>query len=726
MARSLYPGQQVLDPKKSIADKVDMIRRGKWYIVVVFVLVMGGVVAYTETITPTYETYSLLMIDTRQSIDGNGDGTYDLSNETALNSRKLPNQALILGQSLLIAERTAERLLELKKVPDTGEDLSVLGGTPREIAERLQNNYVTVAPASEMEDADGIKVTASGPTAGEVALIANLYAEEYVSLAQEASQRDVVSAREYLEQQVNLKRDELYALETEIEQYNTIEGTISADKDAGLITQQIAQLERDLDQARIDQSMREASVASLERELTNLEPKMVDRVASGAGPEILQAQKEITDLEAWLNLVYQKNPEMRERPEDNPSLRIKIDRLESLRARVRELSTQYVGEVYASGGVNPSGEQQGVSYISELRQNLATERVALSGAKAKVEAVEQRLAEYRRRLGSIPLQTSQLDKLKREKESIEKQYLDMTAKLQQTRLKEESTRSFAQIIRPATVPDDPTKPRKAVNLSLGAILGLLLGFGSAFARHRLDTRIYSADDIRRGDYPLLGVVPDMSMTLQRELGRGGMIGSNAGIVNAALVSYLSPLSPEAESYRRLLAGLQFKGIRQDIKSILVTSAEMGAGKTVTALNMAVTAAQSGRKTLIIDADMHRPSLHMNLGFSQDPRRTRMLYEGRVPVRLEELKTGINNLYALSLRDLIAIPGELLASHEMRSLIVRLRSVFDLIVFDSPPVLGASDASILSAQADATIIVAAAGQTQVEEIDAAVNELRGMG
>lgn len=720
-----------MDPKRSIAEKIDVLKRGKWYILVVFLVVMAGVVGYNELATPTYEAYSLLLIDTRQTADATGTGTFDLMNEPALNSRKLPNQALILGQSLLIAERTAERLLEMRNVPDTGEKFSVLedlgaGDEVRRIAERLQKRYVKVMPASDMEDADGIRVSSEGPIAGETALIANLYAEEYVALAKETSERDVIAARSYLEEQVNRKREELYSLEAQIEDYVSTDASISAGGDAGRISDQIAELEKELDAARIDQSMKEASVTSLERELSQLQPKMVDRVASGADQEIQQAQTEITELESRLEKIYQNYPELREHPEDNPSLRTMLERLESLRARVRELSQKYVDEVYASGGVSPAQRENGTSYIAELRRNLATERVALSGAAARVEALQQRLADYRKRLQSIPMQTNDLEKLKRDKESIEKQYLDLVEKLQQARIKAEATKSFAQIIRPASIPDSPTNPRKAVNLSLGALLGLLLGLGSALARYKLDTRIYSPDDLRQRDLPLLGVVPDMTATMQRELGRGAMAGGGAGIVNASLISYVSPLSPEAEAYRRLLANLQFKGIRSDIGSILVTSAEMGAGKTVTSLNLAITAAQSGKKTLILDADMHRPSLHMNLGFSQDPRRTRMLFEGRVPVRLEELKTGINSLYALSLRDLIAVPGELLASHEMRSLLYRLKQAFDLVIFDSPPVLAASDASILAAQADATILVTSAGHTQTEDLDGAVEELRGIG
>lgn len=728
--RPLYPPPVVREPKKAFTDTLELLRRGKWWMLFIFLLVAGGIGYYSFTIPPEYEAHSLLMLDTREAPDLRS--AFEPDDGPSFVTRKLSNQAIILGQSLILAERTADRLLELQHVPETGEPIEILRATPPApvtrdaLAKRLQEEFVTVEPASQDMDADALRIRAISSRPAEAALIANLFAEEYVRHARESGRQHVTASRTFLEEQLERRREELRLLEEQVEQYMNEEGAVSPGDEAQRTMGQIDQLQGSLDAALIDERMHEASLRSIENELAQLHPRMAQRVASGAEQEIAQAQARITELELRLEPIYQKNPELRTSPGSNADVQQLNSQIQQLRTRVRDLSEQYVDEVFAVGGVDVRSQEGGMGYLTQLKRQLAETRVAYSGAQARASALRQRLGEYRGRLKSLPTQSMTLSQLQRSRQSAERLYLSLVEQVQTARIKEESGAASAQIIRPATTPDEPTSPNRTVNVALGILLGLLLGFGAAVLRQKLDTRIYTPADLRDRGQTLIGVVPDMRPFIRQTFGKKKSVFLDWREVSTSLGSLLSPLSPIAEAYRRIYADLAYSEAAPEAQTVLVTSPEMGTGKSVTALNLAITAAQAGRRTLIIDADLHRPALHGYLGYMPDPELTRILIDRTAQMSIENLATGVHNLYALSLRDLAAVPAELLGSRRLYEFVERLRGVFDLIIFDSPPALVATDASLLAALCDQTLVVVSSAHTQAEDLEETLETLRKLG
>ena len=724
------PIRHVGETKRVLNEKVEIVRRGKWHILVVFFVVFSGIAFFASRMSLNYESFSLLLLDTRETQDVRSDGGFDNPEDPGYANRTLPNQALILGQSLLIAERTADRLLNMGAVQETDqlfsfqEDEEIIL-TRTELAEILQQDYVSVDPANRGEEADGIKITATSPIPEEAALIANLFAEEYVQYASEISRKHVVATRVFLEEQLERRRTELQTVEAQIEEYQTQEGAVNLTDEAQRAVNQIATLQASLDEARIDESMHKASLRSLEDELRQLRPRLAQRVASGVLKDIEQLQLRIEEKELRLDNIYKHYPDLRAYPHNNADVSALVAEVDQLKAQVQQLSTQYMDEIYASGGVDPRSDDAGITYLSDLNRQIATTRVSLSGSQARIQALEQRIAEYSRRLDVIPMQSNRLAQLQREQQSKEQLYNALTTRMQEARLAEERVKGFAQIIRPATVPEGPVRGRSST-IALGFMLALMLGIGAAVARYKLDSRIYSPDDLKEQGHDLLGIVPDMRRVKRLEFGRRNDVQTGIGIVSTSLLPYLRPLSPAAEAYRRLLTNLRYRNQDTGLRTLVVTSPEMGAGKSVTALNLAITSAQSGTKTLIIDADMHRPSLHEHLSSTPDPVLSRYLFERTAGVSLEHIATGIPNLYALSFKDLVHVPAELLGSQQMNDLILRLRAHFDLIIFDSPPALATTDASLLAAQCDATILVASAEKTDARDLGEAYDELRKVG
>ena len=727
----LYPQPGNAEAKKKLQEVLEALRRGKWLVLATFVLALIGAAVYTIKATPQYQAKSLLLVSTES-----GGGTSDalaVIEGTGINDRNLTNQVLILEQSLLIAERTAERLLQTETAPETDQPLSVLAGfakekgeppTLTELAIRLQDEYVDIA--IENEDADAIWITAASPIPSEAALIANAYAEEYVERTRETSRKHITASRKFLENQIARRRSELDGLENEVKQYMSQEGAVALDEASTHTIEQIAQTEAFLDEARIERKMREATRKSLEQELNEIAPGLVERIASGARAELTQAQEALAQLEQQREQIYFRNPELRENPSGNPDLQSLRMRIAELRQRIRTLSEQFVDEALAAGG--PSGTDPGLSldYANQIKQRITEERNVISSLEAREQALEERLANYSRKLKDIPAQSIELAQLERAQQSSEQLYVRLVEKLQETILAEEAEVGYAEIIRPALVPHEPIGEGGAKNLLIGAVLGLLLGVAAALARQKLDTRVYTPDDLEKHDFNMLGTIPDMRSMIASQFQKKSKVVSGDHEVSTALAPLLNPFSPTAEAYRRLYTSLQFSYPDKVVQTILVTSAEAEVGKSTTAINLAITAAKSERRTLIIDADLRSPALHEYLGITPRVSLEELLRERSGELDLERFTTDIDNVYAMVARRPADSPAELLGSAKMRLLIERLKEAFDVIIFDTPPVLVATDATLLSTQCDTTVVVSSSGSTDAEAIEQVLSELKGVG
>lgn len=732
-AHALYPPAHALDPKKSFREVVQMLRRGKWLILFVFLAVLGGIAAYTFLTPPKYEAYAILLVDTQQGQTKAVESPLGGLMDNMMSNRKLSNQALILQQSLVIATRTAERLRQTETLPGTSIPLTILepqeGAPPSNevLAERLQNKYVSVEPADKELGADAIWVRAVSNLPGEAALIANTYADEYVRRTQETSRQGLVARRAFLEDQLHKRDAELRAYEEQVRQYMSSQGAIALDQEAQYTVAQLAELGGALDAARVDREMREASLAQIEQELRQIEPRLAERVASTVDQDIEAAQKERAALAQQIDEIYAKNPALRQDPARDPNLVAKNARLSQLEQRIDALSQQYTNQVLAVGGVDPRAKEAGgMGYVANLKRQLAEERIAVSGKVAEIDALQQRLGTYNAKKRSLPNQAIHLAQLERERTSRERMVALLNEKLQETRVAEESELGFAEIIRPATTPLKPQSPRKGMNLALGAVLGLLLGIAAAVGRYKLDNRLHTPDDVRAQGHTVLGTVPDLMPMIRKEFNKQEKIEADGRQVSTALVTLLNPFAPAAEAYRRLLTNLQFSSPDTNLRSVLVTSPEAGVGKSITAINLAVTAAQNGKRTIIVDADLRCPSLHDYLGLTPGTGLRELLFEETLDLNFEGFATSIDNLYAVAVREPVAAPTGLLGSRKMRELVRVLRHSFDLVIFDSPPTLVATDAPLLTRLCDATIVVASAGMTSADGLNQTMSELQTVG
>lgn len=255
------------------------------------------------------------------------------------------------------------------------------------------------------------------------------------------------------------------------------------------------------------------------------------------------------------------------------------------------------------------------------------------------------------------------------------------------------------------LPSVPISPRPNRNYALGLALGLVLGCAAAFISESVDRSVRTAEEAEKvTGLPSLASIP-------------------VEYRGETAVAALAPRSQRAEAVRQLRTNVQFAGVDAPLRSLLITSAVAGEGKTTTAINLAITCALAGQRVLLVDADLRRPSIAESLGLEPEVGLTSLVID-QVSVEDAVQSWGhLGELAVLASGPTPANPSELLGSHRMQELVLELAEKYELVIFDSPPVLPVTDATVLGRIVDGVVIVTKIDATRRDRLKRAVDSLR---
>jgi capsular exopolysaccharide synthesis family protein len=713
--------ERVASSERSFQEYLAIVLRGKWVIIICFLLVVAATVVFTLMSDRVYQATCQIILSRETKGGLFADQVQGEANKTAVQ-----NELAVLN-SRSLADSVAGRLLRQRYLdPNKPAVIPIIApdqkSSPSDTALTLDEVSGTVMGAVDFDpvrDSDIIKITARSKNAKEAALLANTYAETYRDRNIYMSRAKTRSFREFLESQARDKRKSLEETEGSLKDYMEQQGIVSLDDESKRMIDQLASLEAQRDASDINIKEYQNSLENYQQQLPQQETNVARVVGEASDTYIRQMQEQLARLEVQRDMTVVQNPSSAGRDILNERVKEIDQQIQALRMKLQRRTDDFLRTLTPSQG----GAEDAASYLKSVKQKIIETEIAVQSQQAKKRALNEAIAEYERKFDRIPQKSIQLARLQRQRASNEKLFTMVEEKFNETNITEQSNLGYIEILERAGVPSRPSSPKPLINLMIGVILGLTIGLVAAFVKEYTGVRVQTPEDIKRRGYAPLTPIMNIDSEINK-LG-GQKMSAKAKAVDTHLVTASFPFSSIAESYRQMRTNLQFAKVGTPMRTLLLTSATAGEGKSTTAANLSVAFAQTGKKTLLVDADLRQPALHTMFKLDPGVGLTEYL-TGKAPLKDIVRKTSVENLDLVPSGDIPPNPAEVLGSDEMREFVTAMLKTYEMVLFDTSPVLAVTDPAVISTMIDGSVIVVSAGSTRMQDLDQAVELIEGVG
>ena len=676
-----------------VADYERIFRKRYKLVVLTVILAVGFSIMFARMKPPVYSASATVKVD-RNTMMGTGTeavmyGAWD----------NIETQTKVITSSPVLLQ-TAKRLSML---PDTISDevdladektMSVLAGIRGRVTTRISSGTNIIS----------ISVTSNSPE--QARDMANSLAICYKEFSTRGKKLHVMKTRSFIEEQLRRCRMDLADAEADIERFTEEQRVPSIDANAARVINEAASAEKGLEvlentvkviklqQAKLRDRLEEKSMVidslsdePVSDEAAELEMGWVSEFTS-RDPGLPRLNNRLIELQMQLNdqLAYYKP--------DHPTTR-------NLKNRIRETIQQMLHQ-----------------YDKRL----------VTLAKDK-EELEKRQQEAELEMQLLPANEMQYARLRRKLKVKEELHAMFTRKLEESLIAEAGVVDDVTIMSLAVLPRVPINKNMSRMAGMGVFLGLIFGIIFAIVREMFDTSIGTIEDVERAlKMVVLAVIPHIQneeLKKKKKGGGNGKDGSPYGHLRSFLVTHFNPKDPTAESYRILRTNIDYLSFERPFKTLLLTSSTMQEGKSTTISNLAVAFAQEGKKVLLLECNLRRPSLHRIFGTDPKPGTSDILI-GRAKWQdcvksvtdlalgdfsMEEILSipGLDNFHLINYGHRPPNPAELLSSSKMEELLRDVRDYFDIVLVDAPPILPVADAIVLSSRVDGVMLVYMVGK-----------------
>lgn len=557
----------------------------------------------------------------------------------------------------------------------------------------------------------------------ESSLLANTVARLYQQRDMEWSAGEIVNLRSFLQGQAIQIEAELHLVEDSLRQFQEREQIFELEGNAKQLLNQLGQIDTKYKSTLAEINIIKERRRFIDNKLSQEEKTLKSQLLNSIDTRLLALRTEIAQTEA--NLVRNAST-YGDNHEAVLSLRRKLTRLKT---DLEEQTNQLI-----AGGTS-------VADPLKYRQALIDTSLFLESRLANFQSMateyKKIVNQYNRQLNTLPAKSVQFAQLERGRSVLAETYSLMRQKFEEARITEASQLGKIRIIDPAIPPLSRTSPNTKVNLAVGLLLGLGLGALAAFLIEQTDNSIKNVSDIERKGINVLGIIPDISKsksaTKKRNItrktqktpkGQEGTI-NIARDIKRRIITKEDPRSPISEAYRSLRTSITYASVDNPTKTIIVTSPGPGEGKTTTITNLAITFANIGKRTLLVDADLRRPVIHRIFNLNIEPGVTHYLTGFPRDIRPLIKQTEIKNLQVITAGATPPDPSVLISSKRMHEFIKSLEIGWDIILFDAPPAIAVTDTSLLAKEINQFIIVVKSGQTDKFAFDRAIQLLESV-
>jgi succinoglycan biosynthesis transport protein ExoP len=503
--------------------------------------------------------------------------------------------------------------------------------------------------------------------------------------------------------------------------------TQASDEAARFLEKKLAELKRQVEQSELalNNYRRDKGIIPGLISVNGNQDVVLDRL-NKLSDQAQQAHLENINLETKIELINQGHAEALPAVIESDMVQSLKESLDGLLAQYAAMSSQYKPSYPPLAQVIAKITRNRDAIKQEIDDVVAGVRSQYAASLRNEEALNDELKHQKDFALGLNDAAVKYMILQREADTNRELYDAVLKRMKDVEVAADLHASNVSIVDPATVPQGPSSPRKVRDLLAAALLGLMAGLGLAFLLEHHDDSFKSAEEIE--SYlmvPQLGMIPDFRRSNSIAYGPKPprppeLVEPPSGRRGAALLPY-GFQSPAGEAYRMLRTALLLSRAGAPPKTTLITSAAPSEGKTTISVNLAVALAGSGKRVLLIDADLRRPQCHELLGTENRFGLTEVL-SGMGEFDDLIRPTGFPNLFLLSSGEIPPNPSELLGSDKMQEVLCLLGERYDHLLVDSPPVTVVTDAVVLSALVDGVVLVAHK-RTSRRQVNAALSHLR---
>ncbi|MBS3765810.1 AAA family ATPase, partial [Candidatus Bipolaricaulota bacterium] len=752
--------------------------RGRWYILLSFVLIVGLTGLYTFTAEEVYQSEAKIM---QEASGGSGEGITSLLENplSGLSSRNaLQNKKEILT-STPVLEAAVEKLRDnqtyLQERRKEASSNSLLGGlfkstglakdnsTPDSselvTAGHLRNNM----SVSTIPDTDIIQVKMKGSSPGAAKIATNALLDAFKEQQLKTAQKDVSKIKNFLKQQLEEMKKRVENTEKEAIQFRNKTGLVLGQ--AGL-ENNLSQLQKMLAQAQVEYQDKQDELKTINKMLDTVKQDLFEEdLVDGGQTAVNEFQDKYFQLKKLKNEIEELEEERSQYLEED-----NYAKAEQLEQQIKDKRKKFQGS---------ATEKFQVLDLLPKYEELIKRQLEVS---VEVEAAENRVQVLRKKIDGLIDQLTQhgleLLRYERDLDVTKETYKMLRTEYEKARITEAGELGGVRVVARGSTPKAPIEPNKKRNMLLAVVLGLAVGSGLAFVKEYLDNSIRGPEDVESLGISSLGTV----IYIEHETDSKGVED-----LRNTLVTQFGPQSPAVDAYATLEANIRFLELDEPLNSLLVTSSLPGEGKTTTAINLGLTMAEMGKDVLVIDVDFRNPFLGKVFDLGEKEGLTELALEevtaeevirrpyvdrGRPVGRslkkyvlerdliseakyekieqrgseetgdrlvskgylteeeLQEIKgqqrEGLEGFHVLSSGKLPPNPAAFFNSDRWSELLTALEERFDLVLLDSPPVTAAPDTSIVSAEVDGTMLVIAVDETEINVLEDAQRQLDSAG
>jgi len=682
--RSTMLTLDVVPREAHLLDHLMILRKHLWLMVSFLLAVVTIVTIATYRIQPQYDAVARIQID-RENTNvlpfNSNNSTYDayddLETYIATQSKVLVSQTLALQTIKSLGLDRDPRFGGHAKNPSAIEVAAVKDGDGPQSAPAALGPFLGALKVTRVPNSRLVDVTFAATDPKLATQIVNAHINNFIEQNWRSHYAAATQASTWLQGQLEKLKSKVQDSEDARIAYERANQIWTIDEKEDVTSQKLSDLNKELTSAQSDRISKEAVFQLVQSGNYDAIP------AVRQSPVIQDILKRQSDLSSqYTEALEQYGP--------------KFPKVLRLQSQLKDLD-----QLTSNEKKNIANQVEADYRGSRQRELLLVQ--ALDQQKTEASAMADKMVNY--------------NILKRDAEANKQLYEGMLQKLKEAGISAGLRSSNIRVVDPAFVPSFPSRPDKTRNISLAILVGLIGGIGLALLREYLDNTVKNPDDIEiLSGLPSLAVVPSFGNLAVPGQGRMSKFlkasAPNGNDARVELVSHLQPQSQMSEAFRSLRTSLLLSQANHPPQVILMTSALPREGKTTAAVNLAVTLAQLGDKTLLIDGVLRKPGVSRALSMADG--RHVGLSSYLAGVSTLDLVTvphpQITNLDVIPAGPIPPNPADLLSSHRLSEMVTQLRGRYKFIVVDSPPIMAATDALILSVLVDGVLVVVRSGET----------------